>query len=249
MMGKILNILLLSGILILLFFSCQLGYQAEEDPQTEPVINIINEFWVTDDNGYIQYYTNDRSRLSDKGRTDWSIYDIEVPCNTIEMEALKLSGAGAYGYGAVFCIQDDNTTDYINFYAVLINTEGYFRIVKVVDEVQHRVAIEGSDSNGWKRATDTTGNAILFTGANVSNTIRVEYMGENENEFPVYDIYFNNELGVTHVENFTRDGTDDLNLFHGDINTDKYGFIVTLSPYEYFPYVPVDVRFRYHYAE
>ncbi len=263
------NIKYLLFIMILfLFFSCGVIKYGNNTDSTPPV-PIVTYNWINDpyNPGYYQFRTNDPAMTSDKGYSYWFINNFtNTSASTYEINVFKSSGCSDYGYGIVFCIQDstddpadtgDNTSDRRNFYTVLVRNDGCFQILKIVNKEQYKVAIEGSDGNGWKKPVDEYNNCILNTGAGVINTIKVVYTGKDTNNNSCYDLYFNDypEKIFTITDGVTVTiGKDNkpvtLKKFDGDQNKDKYGVIVTLAPNnnipgvgECFPAVPVIVEF------
>lgn len=132
----------------------------------------------SDGNGFIQYYTNDSSKL-DKG-----IYDTtntnQTPMKTLETQVKKISGKPRWGYGVIFCFQD---TD--NFYRLLIHENGRYQIAKKVGGKYLEPLIKS-----W------TDSSALYTGYNVVNTIKVTYVPDYS-----FNIYFNGTLATTFTDN------------------------------------------------
>ena len=67
-----------------------------------------------------------------------------------------------------------------NYYCVLIRTDGFFQIIKVVDRVQHVLMILGCNSSGWKEALNNAVPPVnlLNMGKGVNNVVRVEITDE-----------------------------------------------------------------------
>jgi len=201
--------------------------------------------WLDDGLGFIRYYTNDINKIIGypSGRTLWYPFEYTGSGDVYDVDLTKISGKAAYGYGLIFCIQDDvpPVGDFIatDFYALLIRFDGCYQVIKVVDCQQYRLAIDGCDANFWASANDK-----LLTGKNVLNNIRIETTEDagDGNDQPEFKIYFNNILAYEFEDNYTNEGV--LPLFIYDAGKDKYGYIVTLGPNEDFPVEGVDVRFR-----
>ncbi len=227
-----------------IYFSCTFGINIKNNNDDPGVITdtetILWELYQ-DENETVwkQFSTNDKKMLKVKGRTFWFADEFSAR-DSFEIETFKTSGVSGYGYGAIFCIQGDNTGDERNFYAILIRTNASFQIIKIVDKEQYMVELPGND-NGWNEVYEN-GSNILLSGSGVKNKIRIDYLGNIINGYAVYEIYFNDKFAVEIVENNTGGM-----IFDGDKGRNKYGFINTLSPVEYFPYVPNTVFYRLVY--
>lgn len=247
-------------VIIVFFFACGfLGTDADIEPEPEPVpINIVTIKWEASTDGYIQFYTNDINMITSTGATYWKpdVYT-NITDNEFIADVNKISGAASYGFGAIFCIQEDKSGGELiakNFYAVLIRVDGYFQIIKAVKKdadppeaapKQHRLKILGNESNIWVLAKDSSGDQVLHQGKNQINRIKIKTRDLDSNNIPEFDLYFNNLLVYSFEDNFLIDGTEALPQFYYNTGLNKYGFIVTLSPDEDFPVTPVHVRYRH----
>ncbi|MFP4377887.1 MAG: hypothetical protein ACLFP4_12660, partial [Spirochaetales bacterium] len=131
-----------------------------------------------------------------------------------EVTMYKLSGRSETGYGITFGMQDIN-----NFLVVMINTTGFY----VMGRVEERNFEEITADGRWAYAPE------LLQGYNRPNTIRVSY-DPAESEYTL-------SINGTEVETFV-DNAD--NPYTGG----ALGHIVTLSPFEVFPELPVHVVFE-----
>jgi hypothetical protein len=120
-----------------------------------------------DENGYIQFYTNDPA-YSASLVTDSSPEE-NTNSNGFEMEIKTISGSENVGGGMVFGAEDD-----YNWYAVFISPNGYFEIVRCKDL---RI---GTLKGGNTRQ--------IIRGLGKTNSIKViQKKGE-------YKIYLNNKI-------------------------------------------------------
>ncbi len=192
-------------------------------------------FWKPDNSGDIRFYINDPSVLNPiKGATGWKPGEYtEETMTYVEVDVSKYSGHQSMGYGIIFCIQDDtnpldNTNDEgYNFLTVMINAEGKYCIGKVTDESSD-LDPEFEYLVNWQE------NEALQTGYEKFNKIKITYIGENN-----FEIIFND----TEEEkiSFEYDQVSPFEIIG------RYGYIVTLAANEYFPDIPVDVRFSQVY--
>ncbi len=160
--------------------------------------------WQNDGAGYVQYYTNDPANIQSQGYSEWRYYDpSETPMSTVEVKANKISGDASMGFGLIFCVQDS-----VNFMTVDIDTQGFYKIVKVVAGTYVSIV-------PW---TDSAG--ALFSGYSVPNTIKVAYDSTSK----VFTLYLNRALVTT----FTDPSAP---YFTGGRN----GFIIGISNTENFP--------------
>jgi hypothetical protein len=220
-----------------------------DDPVVQlPEIKVIE--WKPTEDGYIQFCTNDKKLRTSTGATYWYPLSFKNnPGNELIVSLNKISGRSSYGFGIIFCIQDEPAADEFiakNFYTILINTEGLYQIIKIVNRVPYTLTIPGADDNGWVKAINADGDSYLQLGKNVVNNIRIITKDDNSNDIPEFEIYMNNNLVYHFEDNFTEsnDHKSTFDLYKYSLGKDKYGYIVTLSPVEDFPYVPIDVRFK-----
>ena len=246
--------------LILFFMSCSYSSSGSggdggdgNEGSTTPEISTVK--WEANGED-IQFYTNDMSMLRSNGSTYWSprsYLSAGLTADVIEANVCKMSGMTGYGYGLIFCIQDDPPVSGAfvakNFYCVLIRVDGFYQIIKAVWDgnpdhapIQHILQIDGSD---WKEALnmETPPVNVINKGKGANNNIRVVITDPDNNDHPDFAIYFNGYNIHTFEDNFLDDEGVDLTQFLKSAGEYKYGFIVTLAPDESFPYVPVDVRF------
>lgn len=214
----ILNCLII--IFIIFIINCK-GPEFENEETEEPEIPIITVQWKPDINNYIQFYTNDTKLLTIDGSSFWkwgSFYENQM--TSFEAELIKVSGVNYYGYGLIFCIQDDAGNGMTNGLIVMIDTVRQYIIGKVVN-------------NDFYVIKDWTITDALISGYNIKNKIKINYLGNNN-----FEVIFNDNNTSEKKVIFEYDQEPGLNL------CGRYGYIVTLSPYELFPKHPVDVRFK-----
>lgn len=250
-------VIIIIGIFIL--FSCaQDGVynfpKDEEEIPPPPITTVFFEDITSDSDNSIIFSTNDKNMTTSTGSTFWMpYYSSDAANDYVETVVNKISGESAYGYGVIFWIQDQYVDgedfEIKNFYSVLIRTDGYFQIIKVVNDIQHPLKIEGSNVYNWKMPLDANNKNMLNTGKNVNNKIRVDITDADADGYPYFMIYFNDKLAYEFEESYSMDGETVLELFQYETGEKqhKYGFIVTLSPVEFFPFVPVKVAFSQIY--
>jgi hypothetical protein len=176
--------------------------------ENEPAIKTIE--WEPDGSGFRQFKTNDPEKL-------WSSWwywlggSYQNPSTpfTVEVEAKKRSGCRGYGVDIIFCLEDNQ-----NFYAVGIDTTGYYLVYK---------RLNGS----WYTIRDWTFSNYLNIGYNVINNLKVTYDGSN-----TFTIYLNGSV----VYSFT-----DISFNEGNAG---YLVSIADEDCENFPDEPVDVRYR-----
>ena len=159
-----------------------------------------------DDNGYVQYFTNDPANYAagvigtPKENTNG---------NGFEMEIIKDSGSENVGCGMIFGAQDAN-----NWYAVLIDPNGNFEIVK---------------SENLKLISLAKGNSKqIIKGLSKTNIIKVIQKRKT------YEIYLNNNKNPLFIlKNIDIKG-----------NGIGYFVMVGDSKFESFPQKPLDIRFK-----
>jgi len=170
-----------------------------------PIVTIL---WEDDGNGFIQFQTNDPDN---ENQAFMKLYPstIENPLVLLEVTVKKVSGAAGAGYGIAFCAFDDQ-----NYYMVLINIGGEYRIAKVVF------------GNLYNLTTDWITSSHLITDYNSVNTLRITKLGIR---------YTLNINGAD--ENFF----DDTSFTGGQSGFVVY---VATKGLEYFPAGVVDVHFQ-----
>ena len=146
-------------IVFCLIFTFTFSVTAQENNNEIRTIN-----FKRDENGYIQFFTNDKE-LFGAGLIG-SPNDYHNP-NNFEMEIIKNSGSETVGCGMIFGAQDDAT-----WYAVFISPNGYYFIVRSINSAM---------------VTLTDGNTQQINrGLGRNNTVRAVRNGRN------YEIYLNN---------------------------------------------------------
>jgi len=191
----------------------------QEETAIPPVTT--NFFLEPDDNdGMIQFRTNDPANY-DSWLYAYAPNPNQSP-NVYECNVKKLSGSDTYGYGMIFCV-DDSDKSKLSFYRLFITVNGSFSISK---------RIKGA-TNSWP--VNWRYSQYLKTGYNVYNTLRVER--EDNKDSSIFRVFINDNLAA--VFNDAE-----------PINGSKIGPVVSVNrmEMELFPYIPVDVRFRYKTA-
>ena len=178
--------------------------------------------YLPDGLGYLQYYTNDNGNCSTSGGKGYYFVNAAnyTSFHSVETEIIKNSGS-SYMYGVMFCY-----TDTYNYYRFLIDTDGYYDILKVVSGVP---SWYNFSTKSWQanNTMDYPKSAHVNRGFGVSNKIKVIATGGGN-----FDLYFNGSKDAS----FT-----DLTFTGG-----KTGFASFLGPttYENFPNTPLDTRFK-----
>jgi hypothetical protein len=178
-----------------------------ESVQTETP-EIISGEWIAMDDGHTQFLCNDTALAGNVFVKPFSPTDE----NTYTIEVQKMSGSNMGESGIIFCVNDTNP---IHFYFVGIDMNGYFYAGKRMD-------------TDWQKITDWEPAAMLNTGAEGVNTIKVV---RDNNNFSVF---------------FNENETASASFTDTDITGTRIGFYaqVTSAAHEHFPDEPVDVRFR-----
>ena len=183
--------------LLLYFTNCYYSSSSGGGGGSEPVItpDIETIKWESNEDT-IQFYTNNPFEIDNEtGATFWnpkSYKGAGLAEDMVEAIVCKMSGLTGYGYGLIFCIQDNpDNGEFIakNFYCVLIRTDGFFQIIKAVEHptepdtapLQHIMDIGGNVS-GWKEALDINGDNVIDKGKGVDNIIRVEITDPDSND-------------------------------------------------------------------
>ncbi|MFP4364890.1 MAG: hypothetical protein ACLFR1_13590 [Spirochaetia bacterium] len=173
--------------------------------------------WQQDADGYSQFRTNVDAVVGslvlaslDGSLTQSSDFDY-VAANII-----KNSGNTLAPYGIVFGLDANN----MSFYSLLINLEGDFIFVKYVNNTPS-VLIP------WTNVGD-----IISAETGAINTLRVDYLGNNEFAITIND---------TEVTRVTEEEAPTL--------SGATGYAVAVAENEDFPDTPVDARFMQTYPE
>jgi hypothetical protein len=187
------------------------------DPTGDTNLPVKTIYWEDTMEGFTQFYTNDSKYIGVEGRSFWKIGELdEQPMTSYEVEVQKVSGDSYTGYGIVFCADTDDAD---SFYIFSIDCTGYYHVLQIVDE---QLDSQTGILVPW------TFSEHLIKGYEKSNTVTVEYLGDNAFGFSI------NGHRIINV-------TDDtVPQFDGG----KYGYICGVSKYEDFPNAPVDVRFK-----
>lgn len=234
---------------IIFIISCTTGdyEKPKKEKDKEEYPDIITIKWETGDDSWVKFYTNDINMTGPNGMTYWIPKKYQgLSEDVVEVDAMKITGSDYYGYGIIFCIQDEpDGSSFVakSFYCVLIRVDGYYQIIKVVDKKQHILKLSSSDDKGWNYAKDSNGNLLLKKGKGVVNRIKV-VITASEDGIVFFNIYFNGSSIYSFKDAFNEDNGEVLPLFKKVDGEYKYGFIVTVSPSENFPYIPVEVRFK-----
>ncbi len=170
--------------------------------------------WVEDENGFIQFFTNDKSNLG-FGFLTWSNDSYEDPMDTVEIEVKKVSGNENMGYGILFCFQNPE-----NYYRLLITTSGWYRI--------------SAKNDGEFFSLPWMESEYLNQGLNEINKIKITRQVNTENNV-IFSVCFNeNEAAVVDNSYFTTFTGGYYGFYVGVGNSED----------ENFPQIPVDVRFK-----
>jgi hypothetical protein len=202
----------------LLLISCPTGtFSPEDDDESlgDPIPVETVLFEEDPDTGAVTAKTNDADELTAKGRSLWHMGSVtQEPHDEYSVTMYKLSGRSETGYGMTFAMQDID-----NFLVVMITTQGFY----VMGRVEERNFTELTADGRWAYTPQ------LLQGYNRPNTLTVTFdPGDNE-----YTLAINGAEVETFVDN-----SDDPYTGGG------MGHIVTLSPFEVFPELPVHVVFE-----
>lgn len=210
---------LLSIFTLLMTSSClvNLGEHYIEDKYNNPVIEEVSELFDNDGNNNINFFTNETRYIAPRGYSLWTILDdepTEYTSRTIEIN--KISGVSiAAGFGGVYCQFVDPEFG-LTFLLFMINLDGEYCIGEVINGKVFNYLVEWTFTKNLNR------------GLNQINLLSLDYES-SENKFHVS---INGEEEITF--------RDDEAPFH---KSGKQGYIVTISPIDEFPEVPVEVRF------
>jgi hypothetical protein len=188
-----------------------------EEPETAVPVNTIHYLRPADNDGTIQYRTND-SALSNRGEYTYMPNPNADP-NVYECRVKKISGNDTSSFGILFCV-DDTDRNNVSYYHFTITVSGTFSVRKLVGF--HWV----TSPVGWRDSS------FIYTGYNVYNTLRVERTDTVNGA--TFRIYINGNLAAIF---------DDAN----PINASRTGLVTMVGrvDIELFPYIPVDVRFEF----
>jgi hypothetical protein len=187
---------------------------SNHDLNDEPPIRTISYEAPADNDGKLQFCTND-SKYYDKYINHF-INDSNEDQNIYQGRVKKVSGHENYGFGILFCADENNK----NYYRLFITIEGRFTIQKRTE-------------TGWlDPPIKWTTSPYIIKGYNVYNHIRV-VRTVNDN-IAAFEIYFNDSLAATFV---------DTTPF-GGVKAGLVVSVNTVEK-ELFPNIPVDIRFDY----
>ena len=189
-----------------------------EQPKTVVQVNTIRFLKPDDNDGTLQYMTNDPATYN-KFYYNYSL-NPNVNPNVYECSVKKISGNDDYGFGIVFCV-DDTDKNNVSYYRFFITVRGMFTVAK-------------RTGNTWADVTPVSWrySSFIKTGYNIYNTLRVERTDHSNGA--TFRILINGNLAATF-----NDTTP--------INGGKAGPVVSINVMEEerFPSVPVDVRYSY----
>jgi len=227
--------ILIIVFLIIPLISCPESGEESDDTEggtsssSSSQINVNTVIWEKDQNGYLQFSTNDSRFVDSDGSTIWKMGQLEINQydDTFVFEAVcnKLQGTGEGGYGITFCMQDIN-----NFIVVMIRKTGSYCVIK-----RYLTLNQNTNTLEEKREfiIDWTFTSALIQGNNQNNKIKVSYLGNRTFKITFNDIEENPPITFEENENKTP-------LFNMG---GKLGYLIVISPKEQFPDTPVDVRF------
>lgn len=139
------TVLILLFVFLLVLSGCGGGGSHNDLP-------VNNIQWQDDDNGFLQFYTNDQNYYN---YYFVHCYDNTENLTSYTMELKKVSGYRNMGYGIVYSYADIN-----NFNCILIDTYGAYSVWTV-------------SKGTWTKYQDWDNPALLKTGFNVVNTITI----------------------------------------------------------------------------
>jgi len=228
-----------------LFWAASFGEEERYLRETEPIYNrLLNGYWSLldwdidleaqeedvpiisrdflpplDNDGTVQYLTNDRRRYY-VGRqpTESNLLPSNPDPNVYELRVKKISGSNNMGYGMIFCA-DNSISD----------GGGYYRLYMVING---RFFVDKRTSSGNETLLSWRNAPHFQTGYGVYNTLRVER--EDIEDGAVFWIFINGNLADAFI---------DPNPYNGR-RFAPFVYVDSLQS-ELFPHVPVDVRFIY----
>ncbi|MDR0313085.1 MAG: DUF1266 domain-containing protein [Treponema sp.] len=145
-------------------------------PETAVPVNTIYYLEPADNDGMIQYRTND-SALSNRPISAY-VPNPNADPNVYECKVKKISGSDIYSFGILFCVDDTNHS----YYQFTITVNGTFSVRKCV----------GNRMVGWP--VEWRDSSFLNTGYNVYNTLRVERTDTANGA--TFRIYINDNLAA-----------------------------------------------------
>jgi hypothetical protein len=154
---KHISVFFLISLVCILLLSCG---DSSSPPSTPTVIQTIQ--WQLDGKGFVQFYSNDAQYYNYLFWNDYTQTN-QSPMTTVTAAVMKQSGSLYFGYGIVFCYQDNN-----NFYRLLINAAGQY-------SVYARIGGNFTVIVPWT----TTPSIYLNSGFGVENLISVTQQSPN----------------------------------------------------------------------
>ena len=152
-------------IIILLLITIQALISCSGKTEIITIIEIITIMWEEDENGYLQFCTNDPNYYNYYFYA-WDTESFKDPMTVVVGEIKKISGYEYGGYGMLFCFQDEN-----NFYLVLIDTMGYYTIWE-------------RNNGDWIEHIPWEYSSYLKKGYNIINKLNIEY-NHDHNSFTI----------------------------------------------------------------
>jgi hypothetical protein len=200
---------------IILLSSCDIIKTTDpgDNPSDPPYVpKTIN--WEADVNGYLQYFTDDKTFIAPyepTGIRTWSFSgDTLTVTDKAQLRINKISGHNKGTFGLLICGTDSENNLYI-----AVDVLRRYAVLKILD-------------NQISYIKDWTVSGLLKEGYNQENVITVENLGSYE-----YRLTFNDTEECT----FTDNGVTKLEW-------GKFGSMVSVYQNEDFPLKPVDVRVK-----
>ena len=175
------KILLLSGLLLFTFISCNMQpFDIKIEKEDEPTIEENDELFKESNGSYL-FYKRTGTYQRKNGCTIWSVKNVNnsEKFKTINVSGRKMSGEKNAGFGIVFLNQKYENQDFL--LTVMINTSGQYTIGKVIN-------------GNYKTIQDWQTFTSANTGFGVSNTIEIMFEnnlfllklnGAEENRFSI----------------------------------------------------------------
>jgi len=187
-------------------------------PETKEMpINIIRFLKPNDDDGILQFHTNDPAMYD---RWFWNYrVNPNINQNIYEFSVKKKSGNNTSGFGILFCVDDSDTSN-ANYYRFLVTVDGRYTIQKRFNNIWATAPLSWRDSSS------------LNKGYNVYNKLKIERIDEKNHT--TFNVFINDNL----ISSYGDDKP---------INGNKIGLALSISvkEKEQFPHIPVDVRFDF----